>query len=160
MLIGVFIPAVSYQTQIVVNKPVNHSFLIFTNVNRMADWIPGFKEIETIKSIPGHIGSKYRLVFESVGQEIEMIEEMIAYKENELFAFTLSNEVIFSEVEISFHAISANETEIIAQTNAKGQNWFWRSVFPFFKSYFQEQTEQQYDTLKQIIENAPEQITV
>jgi hypothetical protein len=160
VLIGVFIPDVTYLTQIVVDRPVNHSFLIFTNVNRMADWIPGFKEIETIKSVPGHVGSKYRLVFETEGEEIEMIEELTAYKENELFAFILSNEVILSEVEISFNAISENETEITALTRARGQNWFWRSVFPFFKSYFKEQTEQQYNTLKQIIENAPEQIAV
>jgi hypothetical protein len=101
-LIGVFIPTFTYETQIVVDRPTEHAFAVFADESKLADWMTGFKSIETISGYANEIGSQYRLIFEEEGEVMEMIETVTAFEQNKLFAVKLVNDLMYVDTEIEF----------------------------------------------------------
>ncbi len=151
VLIGVFIPSFSYKNKVSVKASLNKTFAMFNDETRMGEWLTGFRSIETISGNRNEVGSKYRLVVFGHDEEIVMTEEMTAFKENELFAFNLDNDVMLADVEIKFSGDSTR-SEIRANTVVHGKNMFWKSLLPLFKSNMTKQSQTDYEKLKTIIE--------
>lgn len=152
LLIGVFVPRFSYISEVDVDAPVDQAFAIFSNPSWMSEWMEGFKSIENLSGAPNEVGSRWKLVVEQEGERMELIEEVTAYKANELFAFTLDAEPLTSEVEIRFIPLDSTTTKITAVTSVRGKNILWRSLLPMFKSRMREQSQESYDKLKTVIE--------
>ena len=67
--------------------------------------------METVNGNPGEVGSKYRMIFVENGEEMVIMEEVTAFQENELLAFTLDADPLISDVEIKFTG-GESKTEI------------------------------------------------
>jgi hypothetical protein len=92
------------------------------------------------------------MTIELNGENYVTTEELTAFKENELLAFTLKSDVLSSNVEVKF-INNGNSTEIISSNKAEGKNIFWKSLFVFSKSIFSERDKVMYDRLKKVIES-------
>lgn len=152
--VGIFAPSFTYENKVEVNAPVEKAWAIFTDESRMADWLTGLQSVETISGNPGEVGSKYQMVFIENGEEMVMKEEVTAFQENQLFAFTLDADPLISEVEVKFTG-DESKTEITATSFIKGKNLFWKSTLRLMKSMVVNRGQEQYDKLKEIIESAP-----
>jgi hypothetical protein len=152
--LGIFVPEVKMENSVEVNSSVHHSFAVFENVNKMKEWMPGFKSIELTSGLPFMPKSTYRLVLEQDGRTIEMKETLIAIKTNRLFSFTLENEHVFSEVEVRFSG-DDKKTVIAATTKIRGQNLFWRSMVVLGKGNIRTKQQEMYDAMKKVIEQTP-----
>lgn len=141
--------------KVLVNKPVEHSFQVFNNPNKLKEWITGFKKISHVSGFPNEVGSKWELTVEDDGEEITMIEEITAYELDRLFAFKLDNDVLTTYVEISFEEVSAG-TAIVVKSRVIGKNIFFKALFPLYESYFKETTQVDYEKLKNVIESTEE----
>lgn len=150
--IGLFNPVVSYDTTVLVNKPVGHTFNVFTNPFYFEKWMPGFKSFKPIEGMPSEVGSTYEMTFENDGEEIVLIEEITGFEVNQLVSFKLSNDILTTEVEITFEQVDG-KTKITARNSVHGNNILFRSIFPFMKSGFQKRDQLAYDNLKKMIEN-------
>ncbi|PCH94090.1 MAG: hypothetical protein COB85_06010 [Bacteroidetes bacterium] len=153
--LGFIYPEVSFENKVLVNKPIEHSFLVFNNPNKLKDWVTGFKKISHVSGFPNEVGSKWALTIEEHGEEITMIEEITAYELDKLFAFKLENDVLTTYVEIRFEQIGSSTT-IVVNNRIIGKNIFFKSLFPLFKSYFAEKTQADYEKLKNVIESTEE----
>ena len=71
---GIFISSFSYESKISVNKPVENSFRVFTNVFLLYEWIPGLKKVEWASGIPNQVGSKWKMTIIRDEQEYVMME--------------------------------------------------------------------------------------
>ena len=74
-----------------------------------------------------------------------------------VFAAGTSYEVgddVHNTNEVKFTS-NGTSTEIIATSNLKGKNIFWRSVFVFAKFYLHGNDQKMYDKLKEVIEKEP-----
>jgi hypothetical protein len=149
--LGLFVPSFSYDNVIEVNKPADKAFYSFYNLGNMSKWIPGFQYIEPLSGFPDEVGSKLKMVLVQDGKKYIMIETMTAFKENEVFAFTLVNEVFTSDVEILFQG-HGNTTTIIAHSKVKGKNIFWRALLLLSRPHIKSSQQQAYDKLKEVIE--------
>ena len=87
------------------------------------------------------------------GEEMVMTEEVTAFKENELFAFKLENDVMFVDAQVTF-AETDGQTGITATHVVRGRNAFWRSLLPLFKSSIERRGEENFAKLKAVIEAA------
>jgi len=149
--LGIFIPSLNYDNKILVNKPVEQSFRVFTNVFSFSEWIPGFKNIKWLSGKQNEIGSKWEMTVVQEGEKYTMTETLTYFKENELFAFKLENDMLTNDVEIRF--VNKGETsEIISSNHIEGKNIFRKSLFVFSHSYFKQQSKEMYDKLKEVIE--------
>jgi len=158
LLIGVFVPTFSYESRVVVEAAREHSFTVFSDANRMGEWISNFESIDLISGNPKQIGGKYRLVITEEDERMVMTETVTAFDENEFYAFKLDNDVMLADVEIRFSG-DETSTEIVATTKVDGKGFFWRSLLPLFKSMMTERAQQDYDKLKQVIEATPSPIS-
>lgn len=151
--LGMFNPELTYESRTQVNAPVEHAFAVFQDPDRMDEWLEGLKRIEMISEGGVKVGSKSLLVFEENGETMELTEVVTAFKENELYAFTLDADVMTANVEIRFVAKDSLNTEIIARTTSTGKNIMWRSILALAKSTFQQQDQDSYTRLKEVIES-------
>ncbi|MCB0278184.1 MAG: SRPBCC family protein [Calditrichaeota bacterium] len=155
LLIGVFVPQFSYRSKITVNKPVEHAFAVFTNPDLMSNWMLGLQSIETVEGEPETVGSKFKFSFVQNGEHIEIVETITEFVKNHKYSIDIDAEPMIAHTEISFNAIDSNQTEIIADTEVNGKNMLWRSVLALSQSYFQENSDIQYQQLADLIESTP-----
>jgi hypothetical protein len=153
--LGFFVPELNMKNTVEVRSPIGHSFAVFENVNKMKDWMPGFKSIELTGGLPFMPNSTYKLVTEENGRRMEMKETLIALQTNEIFSFTLENDQIYSEVQVHFSG-GPDKTIISAETKIRGQNMFWRSMLVFAKGTIMEKQQQMYEAMKKVIESTPD----
>jgi len=151
--VGIFTPSFTYENKVEVNASVEKAWAIFTDESRMGDWLTGFQSMETISGNPGEVGSKYRMIFVENGEEMVIMEEVTAFQENELFAFTLDADPLISDVEVKFRG-DESKTEMTATNHVVGKNFLWKSMLRIMKSMIANRGQEQYDKLKEIIESA------
>lgn len=152
-LIGVINPTSTYENTITINKPVDQVWEVFMDPGTMDQWLVGMQSIETLEGEPMEEGSRYRLVFVMEGERIEVTEHVEEVRENELFAFSLESDPLTSEVEIQFIPVDSTVTRVQALTVAEGKGMLWKPVISLSGSMMQQQSQQSYDKLKQLVES-------
>lgn len=149
--VGFINPTVTYETSVLVNKPVGHSFSVFNNPFNAKKWMPGFVRMSMLEGMPNQVGFQFEMVFEENGEEYVMHETMTGFEQNKLFAFDMNNEFLESKVKITFED-EGGKTRIISTTETRAKNFVIRSLFPFMKSDFQSKNDKTYANLKKLIE--------
>ncbi len=150
--IGLMFPTLTTETGVTINKPRDVVWQYFTDQSKLKDWLPNVKSIENISGEPMTAGSKFKITFEENGDRIVMTETMTEVKENEVFAFTLENDVITANDRLTF-IDKGDKTEVVENNTFTGGNIFWRSLFAVMKSNFEKKSAENYQKLKTNIEN-------
>jgi len=153
LTLGLFTPELNYETLTEIDAPLEHAFAVFTDGDRSSEWLVGLKSIENISGQEFEVGSMWRLTFEQDGEVMVMTEEVTAYKENEVFAFTIDSDVLIADVEIRFIPLDSTRTKIVATSTSVGKNILWRSMLAIVKSDIIERDQENYNRLKQLIES-------
>ena len=146
-----FLPSIQYESKITVNKPVDLSFKVFSSPFSLSAWIPGLKNVRWISGKQNVLGSKWEMTIEEGDNEYVVTEELITYKENELFVIRMENEDIINNVEVRF-TNKGNESEICSSNHSTAKNFFQKPFFLFFKSSLKKRDEEMYKRLKRLIE--------
>lgn len=149
--VGLIYPTLTTETRVTINKPRSVVWKYFTDQSKLKEWLPNVKSIENISGEPMTAGSKFKMTFDEDGREIVMTETMTEVKENEVFAFTLENEVITANDRIIF-IDKGDKTEVVETDTFSGGNLFWRSLFALMKSNFEKNSAESYQRLKTNIE--------
>jgi uncharacterized protein YndB with AHSA1/START domain len=152
LLTGLFVPSVSYQSGVEINKPRDFVWRQFTDESKTKEWMPGFKRFETISGKPLEVGSKFKLVIESEGQEYELTETNTEIRAPELFGFNLENEVLKNEVTVTFTEQNG-KTLLTQDEKVTGSNIFWRAMFFWMKSSLNENSKFALNRLKVFVES-------
>ncbi|MEZ7838465.1 MAG: SRPBCC family protein [Flavobacteriales bacterium] len=149
--LGFLHPSFSYQNQVEVDASVEESFKTFTNEALASEWLHGYVGKEILSGKELVVGSRFLMKFEQDGEEIEFIETLTEYTENEKFVFEMETDFFKGTVGIYFEG-NAERTTIKVFTTSEGKNLFYRSMFYLLKSAFQQQAQVNYDLLKELIE--------
>ena len=83
---------------------------------------------------------------------VETMREVIKYKR---FSFDLDADALTTVVDIHFHRLDSNSTEILAENIIYGKGAVFKSIFALMKSFFKEQSDESYLKLKETIESTP-----
>jgi uncharacterized protein YndB with AHSA1/START domain len=151
-IIGLVKPTVSYESKIIVNRSAKQTWAVFSNKDLMNQWMPGFVKIENIKGEALQKGSEFKLFVKENGQDFEMLEKVIEVIPAQYYEFELENGILRNHVKVKFVETQAFTTEITQTSEVHAQNWFFRSLFVFFKSQFKEQDEKTLQALKKLVE--------
>jgi uncharacterized membrane protein len=141
---------------VTVDANVEKSFSIFNDESNMQEWITGFVSLEKISGENNQVGSTYRVVMQDDGREMEMIETITTFKENEYFSFDLEHDDIYTSVDISFTAIDTTQTELVAKILFIPKAMFVRALMPFFEDAMKARQQNNYMNLKKLIEASPD----
>lgn len=148
---GLIIKETNYSAQVYVNKPIEDVFKVFNNQENLKNWIPEIKSFEVINENPGKTGSTYKMVVENQGQEISMIEKVLAYVPNEKVTIFFDAENMLKTDDYNFNE-KDGKTIVTLNSSCKSDSYIMACMFPYFKSTFQEQDQAYLNNFKAYIE--------
>ena len=150
--LGLFVPEVTYTTEVTVDKDLNTTFAKFADRTTVKEWIPEVKTLEVITATPEIVGSQYRMVVDNNGQTTEMTETTQAYEENQ--AITLHFDAgMMQKTDAYTFAGAAGGTAITCQHTARGDSYYARCVFALFGSAFEKIDQGYLDRFAEWVES-------
>ena len=152
-LMGIVNEKLEIETTITVNKPIDIVFQKFNDSNQMGKWMSGFKSIELVKGQENEIGSQYRMVIVNSGQETELLETLLDYRENELVKLTYTSTDINGKMEIHFREKDNGTTLVLEKHTMQGNSFSMQCFLPFMENMIANQITQDYMAFKKWCEH-------
>lgn len=151
LVIGFIKPVISYNCEVMVNKPIKETGYVAQDEERMSEWLEGFKKIEHVSGKPKTVGNVSNVYFTINGKEMVVKRTIIAIK---LFECIESlNETDFMNMKYSVKMTSISEkTKITSSTTVKGNGVFAKSLVAFMGGSLKKQEETNLAKLKNTIE--------
>ncbi|WP_372751478.1 SRPBCC family protein [Labilibaculum sp.] len=135
-VLGLFLGKQQYLIENKVDRPVKKVFQLFTNHDRLSEWLSEVKSFEVIIETPEKIGSEYKLMVDNDGNMVELIEKLSNYKENKLIEIEYKSGWMHKYNHYSFSE-SEKGTKIVARYTIEGTNPLAKSLFLLFTKSFQ-----------------------
>lgn len=151
-VIGLVKPSISYDSTIIINRPVEQSWKIYSDESLMNQWVQNFDKIEKIKLTPFESGAEYILILKEKNNTFELHHKVIESIPQKSYQYILKNAVLTNTVKVTFSEPKEFTTEIKITNNVVAENWFLQSLFVFFKSKFKSQDDVNLEALKKLIE--------
>lgn len=152
LAMGFFTPEVSYDCDIVVDKPLEESWAVSQDPEKIGEWLSGFQKIEHISGTPGTVGAVSDFYFSTDGQEMvirETINEIVA---NESVSMFFTTEFMNMDYTLNMASIDG-KTKISSSTTTTGNSLISKSIMALVASSIKAQEETNLDLLKKTIEN-------
>ena len=149
--LGLLFRSHKYTITTTVNAPVEKTFALFNDTTKLNQWMTGFRYIQNIRGKPHEVGSKWKMVFFDHGKEITMNETVTAFKQNELFAYTVADDFIKSKNEIRFVS-KGNTTEITTHVSYRGTHIIQKSILALCSGLMKDWQEESNNLFKQLVE--------
>lgn len=151
LLIGVITPTIEYDCQIAVDKPVQESWDVIQDPNKMSEWMTGFKSFEHVSGEPGQVGSVSNVTFDTNGSEVVIKETITQIIPNHSIAMTFENEMMEMDYVLEIKG-DGDHSEIRTRTLVEGDGIITKSFIALSPSSFKSQEETNLSMLKETIE--------
>lgn len=152
LFIGFVKPSISYNCEIMVNKPLEETGYVAQDEERMSEWLEGFIKIEHVSGAPKTVGNVSNVFFINNGKEMVVKRTITAIK---LFESIESfNETDFMNMEYNVRMTAIGEkTKISSNTTVKGNGIFYKSLMVFMSGFLKKQENTNLTNLKNTIES-------
>lgn len=147
LVAGLAAESVEYENRIVIERPAEEVWAVFTDASRMKEWMDDLDTIENLSGNHLEVGSRWRLLF----GEDELLETVTAVEPGKRYAFDMETEVFLGDTDVRLVAKDGG-TELISTTRVVGNNVLLRGMFAFMKRSFVGRTQEQYERLKARVE--------
>lgn len=135
LLAGLVKPKVSYETSAIVNQPMEKAWALYNDMDKIQEWIPEVKNIETITETKSKIGSLYNITVDNNGKEVVMQEDVIAFKRFDEIGLKFRADDMIKTDLTKFQSIG-NNTRITTTHEVEGANYLNKCMFAFFGPMF------------------------
>lgn len=151
--IGQLVPHVDTNASVTIDRPIDVVFSAFNDPFDRMDWQEGYEGTERVSGAPGVIGSVSTVFLTHDDKKFEMREELKAYGDNEIVEVVLSSDLFTQHMKVTFSAIDSSSTEVLMSGTVAGSSWFLRSMMGLAKDRMQQQEQQNFIRLKQLLES-------
>ncbi|NAS11864.1 SRPBCC family protein [Poritiphilus flavus] len=151
LLAGFIKSKVSYNCEIMVNKPVAESWAVTQDEEKLSAWLPGFQKIEHISGSPGTVGAVSDVYFENDGKQMTIRETITEIVPNESISMSYESDFMNMDYKMAMTSVDG-KTKISSSTTAAGNGVFSRSMMAFIGGTFKSQEETNLTKLKKTIE--------
>ncbi len=150
-LIGLIKSELSYDCEIMVDKPLAESWAVSQDPEKMSDWLDGFQKIEPISGVPGTVGAVSDVYFVNDGQEMVIRETITAIVPNQSMSMLFTSDFMDMNYTLTMSSIDG-KTKISSNTSATGNGMVSRSLIVLMGSAIKAQEESNLSNLKKTIE--------
>lgn len=151
LLIGFIKPSLSYNCEIMVDKPIEESGYVAQDEERMSEWLEGFIKIEHVSGTPKTVGNVSNVYFETNGKEMVVKRTITAIKLFESMESLSETDFMNMEYSVNMTAIG-EKTKISSSTTVKGNGIFAKSLMVFMSGSLEKSEETNLAKLKNTIE--------
>jgi Polyketide cyclase / dehydrase and lipid transport. len=152
LALGLIKRKITYDREILVDKPVEEAGHVAQDEERMSEWLEGFKKIEHVSGTPKTVGNVSNVYFTVNGKEMVVKRTITAIKLFESMESLSETDFMNMEYTVKMTAIG-NKTKISSSTTVKGNGIFAKSLLVFMGSSLKKQEEKNLIKLKNTIEN-------
>ena len=149
---GFLTPVVSYESEVVVNKPVKETWAVMSDESRISEWLKGIKKMELVSGTENAVGAVSKIYFEENGEEMVMEETITAIKPNEHIAMTFTMDFMNMDYEMNL-TDEDGKTRILSKSETTGNGIMAKSILSFMKSAMKKQEDTNMNNLKTLIDN-------
>jgi carbon monoxide dehydrogenase subunit G len=150
-LFGLIKPELSYECEIMVDKPLAESWAVSQDKEKMSDWLDGFQKIEHVSGSPGTVGSVSDVYFISDGQEMTIRETITDIVPDKSITMSFASDFMDMDYKINMESIDG-KTKISSSTTAIGNGMVSKSIMALMGSSIKTQEETNLTNLKKAIE--------
>ena len=129
---GLFTPSISYQSEVIVNKPVKEAWAVMSDESKLPEWIIGFKKSELISGTANTVGAVSKIYIEEGGQEMIMEETITNIIPNKLLSMTFTMDFMDMDYEMSLKE-NDGKTHITTKSKTTGNGMFAKSMVSYEK---------------------------
>ncbi|WP_109300021.1 SRPBCC family protein [Aquimarina sp. AU474] len=148
---GLLSPTVFYESEVVVDKPVNESWAVMQDESNLPKWIKGFKKSELTSGTANTVGAVSKIYIEEQGQEMVMEETITAIQPNEHLAMSFTMDFMDMDYEIFFKE-KEGKTVISSKSTTAGNGMINKSIVSFMSGAMKTQEDENLNSLKKLIE--------
>ena len=148
---GLLVKETNYTTEVAINKPLKEVFVVFEDPQTLKKWLPEVKSIEPIEVKEGKVGSSYKMIVENEGQEMVMIEKIIAYIPNEKMTFEFDSDQMLKTDDFNFTS-DGTTTKMVQHSTVKSKSYMMSCLFPYFKGTFTNMSQDYMNRFKKLVE--------
>ena len=150
--LGFFHQSFEFQNEIEIQVSPDIAFAFFTDEDQKSKWLSGFYDSETISGKALKKGHRKVLKFKQEEQPYEMVEELREILADEKIVFQVETDLFVRVNEIYFMG-KDDQTLIKSSSSIEGSTFLYRAMFYLLKNSIKQQTQLQYEALKQAIEH-------
>lgn len=151
-LLGLIKSDLSYECEVMVDKPLNESWAVSQDETKMSDWLDGFQRIEQVSGSPGKVGAVADVYFVTEGQEMIIRETITGIIPNKSISMIFTSDFMDMDYTLSMEAVDG-KTKINSITNCKGNGMASKSLIVLMGSSIKTQEETNLSNLKKVIES-------
>ena len=149
---GMLTPSLSYNSEIIVDQPINEAWAVMNDESKISQWLKGIKNVEHVSGEKGTVGAVTKYTFDEDGQESTVLETIKTIRPNEHISMDFLVEgVMTMDYQVDFTEKNG-KTHIKSSTVTKGIGIFMRSMLSFMKGTMQDQEDENMNNLKVLIE--------
>lgn len=149
---GFLTPVVSYESEVVVNKPVEEAWAVMSDDSRISEWLTEIKKIEMVSGTENTVGSVYNIYFNDNDQEMIMKETITAIKPNEHISMTFTMDFMNMDYEMNLSE-EDGKTIIRSKSKTTGNGIMAKSILSFMTGSMKKQEDENMKNLKTVIDN-------
>ena len=151
MILARSTPQFEYATAIYVEAPVEESFTVFQDPDRLGLWLDGFESIQYLRGEPESVGAFYRLTFEEGGETVIFTEEITELVENEVVSTSLDGPMMVVDISTRFES-EGGGTRIVSTNTVRPKGLFYRGLLRLMSPLMRARQEDDFERLKVLIE--------
>jgi uncharacterized protein YndB with AHSA1/START domain len=148
---GLVVKEVNYSVEVDIDKPIEEVFTFFTAPETLKKWMPEVKSLEPINLKEGKVGSTYKMVIETQGQEMIMTEKILAYISNKKITFRFDSDEMIKIDDFIFIK-KGSKTKMIQNCSVNSKSYITACLFPYFKGTFTAASQEYMDRFKMLVE--------
>jgi uncharacterized protein YndB with AHSA1/START domain len=149
---GLLTAEVSYDCDIVVDKPLAECWAVSQDPDKISEWLMGFEKMEHISGTPGTVGAVSDIYFNHDGQEMVIRETITEIVADESISMTFTSDFMDMDYTLSMASVDG-KTKISSNTTAVGNGLFSKSIMALVGSSMITQEETNLSYLKACIES-------
>jgi hypothetical protein len=151
-LFGLVKPDLTYNCEIIINKPLAESWAVSQDDTKLKDWLEGFQKIEHVSGVPGSVGGVSDVYFIENGQEMSIRETIKEIIPNESISMLFETDFMDMDYTLTMEDVDG-KTKISSNTLVTGNGMVAKSFIALIGGTFSAQEDNNLNNLKQTIEN-------
>jgi len=158
-LLGLIKQELSYECEIMVDKPLEESWAVSQDEEKLSSWLEGFQKIEQVSGSPGTVGAKSDVYFITDGQEMTIRETITGIVPNESVSMSFESDFMDMDYKLTMKSVD-RKTKIITNTTATGNGMVSKSLMALMGSSIKSQEDTNLANLKKTIEENLKNYTI
>jgi len=148
---GLLTKSVDYDSEVVVNKPVEEAWAVMSDETNLPEWIKGFQRTELVSGTANTVGAVSKVYVKENGKEMVMEETITAIEPNDHIEMTFSMDFMNMDYKMKMEE-KDGKTHIRSTSSTVGNGIFAKSMIAFMPKAMKAQEDENMNTLKRLIE--------